>query len=508
MTNLFSTWTLRSKAALAPRKFIRLGLGLGLAVAASTGCLQIGTAQEPELVETITLQDYLTKLKQNHPLFKSEPIQIKIAQAERRAALGAEDWVLLSNPRYGFDEPVGSSTFNPEELTTIGLNAGLEKPFWKNGSRLGLNWDYQHLDQITRDFMIPGSTMAIPTGFPNYHQNQLSLTYTLPLLQNKGGGLDRLQADVRGFLALSAGLQAAESQEQFILESAKRFVDWSQLFEQTDIARSREVLAQTMYENNVSNRVANAVSKIDLLRSESDLSSAKQNTLLTQSQANSIRIELAMIAYWPEVANYAPDLDLFALPDTTNQTDSVDHTRSLKLFALEAKRLARESEGLAETAKPRLDLNLGAGLSGGGEDFSESTELNQPNYGASLGIRIPLGNGAAKANIEVNELRQEKALLDERKARIQLESALAALKLQMAELRKVIALNEKQLSAAKNRTAEEVIQYKRGKSPLTFVIQSRDAEATAKILRAQNAATFHKLFLEQEAMLDRIFEIP
>ena len=452
--------------------------------------------------QTVSLDDYLQRIRKVHPLFAAEPLNEQIQAAERRAVLAGQDWLLRSNPYYGIDEPVSASTFNPEDLTTIGADLKLERALWNHGGRLGVGWEYQHLDQVSPAFDIPGAGM-VPTALPKFHQHALTLTYTLPFLQNRGGTLDRLEADLRLEAIKSARLQSQENQEEFLRQSGQSFVDWVQLHVQSGIAARREALAKQQFDSNTSNRVNNAVSRVDLLRSESDWNTGRQGTLLLQSQSNAKRAELAALALWPEMLKQEPGYDLYALPVPTDSS-SLDGVRSLRLFDAEMDRLKKQARGLEDQARPKLDLVLGGGLAGGDTTFGDAASLDQPNAQVALSFQYPLGNHGVEAQQEANRLTLKKTALDREKIKLQLTAGLQSLDVQLTELRKVIEVNGKQIEAARKRAREEQRQYELGQSPLTFVLQSRDAEAAAENQRAQNAATYHKLLLERRALLDQI----
>ncbi|MFT5126367.1 MAG: hypothetical protein ACI97B_005025 [Verrucomicrobiales bacterium] len=76
--------------------------------------------------------------------------------------------------------------------------------------------------------------------------------------------------------------------------------------------------------------------------------------------------------------------------------------------------------------------------------------------------------------------------------------------IQLGELETVLALNRKQMEAAKKQTVEERKAYDQGRSPLTFVIQSRDGEAQAGNLYAQNAVQYQKLLLQYRGLRDQL----
>ena len=89
---------------------------------------------------------------------------------------------------------------------------------------------------------------------------------------------------------------------------------------------------------------------------------------------------------------------------------------------------------------------------------------------------------------------------------LDLESSMVSLLIRIVELEKVLALNRAQIESAEEKTEEELKLYNRGRSQLTFVIQSRDNEQNARLSLAENAALYHGLILQYRALLDELLK--
>jgi len=72
---------------------------------------------------------------------------------------------------------------------------------------------------------------------------------------------------------------------------------------------------------------------------------------------------------------------------------------------------------------------------------------------------------------------------------------------------KILELNQAQIESAQEKTKEELKLYNQGRGQLTFVIQSRDNEQNARLSYVDNAALYHLLKLQYQALLDKLYPL-
>ena len=123
-----------------------------------------------------------------------------------------------------------------------------------------------------------------------------------------------------------------------------------------------------------------------------------------------------------------------------------------------------------------------------------------------MGLRfsVPWGNRTIKRELEANELEVERNAKRREDLLRTLESGIQRIVLQMLELNKIIQLNQTQLESSRKQTAEEQKSYEQGRSPLTFVIQSRDGEAQAENRLVESAIQYQTLRLQLDAWVDAL----
>lgn len=204
----------------------------------------------------LTLDDFLEQLSRSHPLFEKEMLSPDIVREDRSSLLGSQDWNLRSFVGYSLEEPA-FAFFGPERTHAISADAKLERLFWKTGGRLSTSLSLSRVDmKIAPGFGVPDS----------YYQNQIGISYTYPLMQNRGGFLDRLGYDLKEYDADYSEIVAAENQEDFLAESGMKFLDWVLLTEQLRILKERMRLSEEELANTRKKREANLIDEVDVIR--------------------------------------------------------------------------------------------------------------------------------------------------------------------------------------------------------------------------------------------------
>ena len=75
----------------------------------------------------------------------------------------------------------------------------------------------------------------------------------------------------------------------------------------------------------------------------------------------------------------------------------------------------------------------------------------------------------------------------------------------MTHLKIAIEEDKRRIATAKDKTDAEKRLYDQGRGDLTFVIQSRDGEAIARLDRADKASLYQQLFMQYQALMDELF---
>jgi outer membrane protein TolC len=457
--------------------------------------------------QTITLDGFLDEVRDDHPFFTKQQLNTEIAVKERDSYLGARDWTLTSSPYYVYQEPLASNPFTPSRLHALGVGAGAERAFWSTGGRFSVSWTTGFTDQELEDIVIP-DVVEIPAGPPEYYENKFYVMYTQPLLQNFKGKLDRLAYDLAEYAIDISEIQALESNEEFLLDAGTRFLEWVFLTEQLRIAEERLALAEEQLEQAIRKREANLVDEVDVLRAEDAVRMTRQNIMFIELQWKSKRAELAVLAQSEELYEVTPEFDIYRLVELPSIDEAVaemkQDSRLLELLEVQSVQLAQSREGIFESGRAQLNLNVGAGLMGGDDDFGGSLTLDSPDLLVSLDLRYPLSRTTMEADLAKTDLQLRLLEKEIENVSLDLEAAIRNLLIQIDEMEGVLLINQEHIESARAKTEEELRMYNQGRSMLTFVIQSRDDEQQAKLTYAQNAASYHQLVLTYRAVMDEL----
>ena len=459
----------------------------------------------------IQLDQFLALIKTNHPAMEKETLVPQIETVRRDGFLGGQDIALSVTPSYVSQNPLVTSGFTPTHINQSAFGTKLEKALWKTGGRLSLGFTSDFTEQnFTTPIVIPG--FGDITGLPKFYQNALAITYTQPLLQNFGGSLDRLGYEVTQFAVRMAEIRAVENQEAFLLEMALKFLDWVVLTEQKKIADGRLDLFGQQLAQIVSKRKANLVDKVDVLRSQDAVRISEQGAVLVQAQWMAKQAELAVLSASPELYSQAPQFDLYKRVKRLAVEEYLERlsaqSRPLHMLAIRSSMLERQQAGLQEMTRPQLFLTSQLSLISGDVEFGSAFGLNQGNTGLFLQFQYPLGNRKARAEVRKNRLELRQVALDRADLSLTLEATLRSLLIQADQMERVLALNERQIETAKQRTDAELLRYNQGRGDLAFVIQAQDNEEGAALSYAQNAANYHRINLQLLSLIDEFLPSP
>ncbi len=465
----------------------------------------------PAFAQTFTMDDFLARVRESHPFFKKEALLSDIERKEQEKFLGDEDWVVRASPFYSHEESAWAGSFFPKEVDQTGINAALERTYWRTGGRLSFSYDYAKTDQGLDDVVIPfnGLSAVIPGDSGIFHENSLAVTYTHPLLRNRKGVLSRLAYDLQGYNIEAADLSVVENQENFLLDTGDRFLDWVLLTERRRILKVRYQLALEELQRTIKKRKQNLVDEVDVIRARDAVLNAEQKVLRTEADWKGTKQELAVVAQFQTGYDFMPEYDIYSFVELPEEADAIvklrQKSRVLNVFKILIRQLEHKKKGALEQSKPQLDFNVSGGLKSSDGNLEDSYGMDKPQLLASLNFSYPLGNRTARADILKAGLEKDRVREDMKNMSLELESRLRNILTRLKELEKVLEVNKKQVVVAKEKTNAELHRYEQGRIELTFVIQSRDHEQNVQLIHAQNGVVYHKLVLRYLALTDKLF---
>ena len=474
-----------------------------------TAAIAIIAAATSAFGETITIDAYMERVKRTHPFFNAQALQVDIETWARDRYIGRTDWGLGANTALAYQQPIQSNAFTPTSAVAWTVGAGLDRLFWGNGSRLGVRWQSTFSNQDLPGISFGGQ--EIPIGPSDFYEHRLFVNYVYPLLQNRGGQLDRLEYELGDFEVQAAQIEALENQENFLFAAGTRFIDWALTVEQIDILKRRRDYEQAQLDRTQRRQRANLADEVDVLRGKDAIKTAEEALIFSESVFKARQAELAVIAQDESMYGLDPAFDIYAqqpMPEIEQAVARLDDHRIVRLLRVRLDQLYKQKDGFDELAKPQLFLTLEGGLQKGETSFFSSWTLDDPNVTAALDYRYPIKNRTAEANLTRNQFEIRQLEKEIESAKLDLESQLRAILIAIAELEKVLVVNQERVATALERTREEERLYNQGRNELQFVIQSRDSVAIAALTYASNAADYQKLVLQYQALMNEILPGP
>ncbi|MCH8288959.1 MAG: TolC family protein, partial [Candidatus Marinimicrobia bacterium] len=371
---------------------------------------QESTVASDELqAQSIGLQEFLNQLKEKHPLFEKEKLTSEIFRTEQKSLAGVQDWNFATSIGYFSKEPVINFS-GPDKTIGGSFNGGIEKIFWRTGGRLSTT-----LTTTSLKFTLPDlpEFAAFPT---DWYQSEVALTYIHPLMKNRKGFLDRLQYNLMQFDIDASEINALENEENFLTESASKFLNWVFLVEQRNIIEERLNLSRTELERTERKRKANLVEKVDLIRAGDAVRIAEQNLFLTESRLKGLKAELAVLTQQNDYDNITPKYELYItepLPPLDEVSAKIESdSRIVRILNIRIGQLNLARRGFKETAKPNLGLVAQISKKELDEGLGGSFGLEKTDALVALQFSVPLGNNSAKSNInrtdvQISQLRSQ-----------------------------------------------------------------------------------------------------
>lgn len=245
----------------------------------------VGALTEPEFVQS---------LLDNHAFFEKEQINLIIKKIEMdgdKANYGDWTWDVSGEiGRIEKDKVKRNYTYSADYARSTSqdvkkISTDFTKKFFDNGSELNISYD--------KSLPIKDEAMHDKNGYQTdknttEYLDDLEISWTLPLLKNRGGVIDQKTYDLSVLDYKDEKLVLAEIKEDFIESKLMIFLDWVNYNAQIKIIKNRLELSKQMLET-LKNKGKNKISILTLQRSINktqrlllDLESklkAEQNTL-------------------------------------------------------------------------------------------------------------------------------------------------------------------------------------------------------------------------------------
>ncbi len=479
---------------------MKYSLILGMLVLFSTQFSAI--AEDVLSGQPITLDEYLKMVVDKHPFFNKEALNAEIDRWEGESLLGGQEWIFALQPFYNRYGEVSASP--AEGAHNVGGEVSLSKSIWETGGQveLALQSDYTRSENV--------ASLSGGVSDTDLFTQSVSLSYIQPLLKNLGGVLYRLGYDLNKYNIKTSEVEAVESDEEFLLDVALRFIDWLHYSEQIYLNRERLELAQEQLAQTTKLFQANLVDRVDVIRAEDAIRSSQQGLIQLESQWKAKQAELAVIAQNGDIYRSAPRHELYELETLPSLEESSkrlkQRARVLEPLRLAQAQLDHSKWGYQQEMKPDLTLTLSGSIKGSDSEFVKSLEIIHPDLHVDLELKVPTHYQQPSSKIKKADSQLEQLAETVKDLQVTLDANLRALMIQILEMEQILELNKELIKSAQERTTEELKLYNQGRGELNFVIQARDNEKNAKLSYAGNAVSYHKLVLQYRALMDELYK--
>ncbi len=429
--------------------------------------------------------EFVERLKNTHPFFKQQALSSQIKQVEKHLTSANEDWIIAIDGNYKNENAsdISSSTYNKLETTSVDVSA--TRKIVNSGSNITFKHTWKDKNKDV-----------------NTTRNKFSLDYTYPLLRNRDGVNDRLDADVAQIAIEQNTLERLEQEEGFILKKLKRFVDLAYAQEQQLINERRLILAEQELSLVKQKFSASVVDKVDVLLQEDAYQRAQQQLLQAQQDLILLRHEIS-ITLALDFNQAVAEMDLYKAY-TPKDAQLLVNTRVLKITDLNKKTLRRQLRSFKNESEAKLDLNLGLASEGENSNYSNSLENQSATWNVGLGLSYPLGGVKSNNNIKKVEIKLARLALSKQEQLLDLNVQAITLKEKISLLMQMFKSNKKQIAIAQARTLEERDRYANGSGQASFVISAQNNEQNAQLSYAQVATSYQKAVLDFKATIDQL----
>lgn len=436
----------------------------------------------------ISLDAYLDRISESHPLFELGDAQIDLDRAvvERLRPVFATEISL--EPYYQYlGETTAFSTYGADFAHLTGVEAGVSRSLQS------------------------GATVSsfIRTGY-TYIEDELfgqaiGAAFTVPLLSGNRLPLENLAYALGSFDLQSRAIELEEEQEQLLLSEAQLFLDWVRAVDLLEIARTQRAIAAEQRDQTDRMHRSNLVDRIDLLRAQDAVRTADQQVLELEALVRAAQTRARYLTGIDEPIQ--PVLDLEALPvfDEEALEVAIREGRRFRLLDAAAERITMQQAVRGERVKAQLDLHAAFALSGSDEEVVDSFDVLHPD--ALVSVRYSRPTSHPDVDAQEREFVRRLELIEAQRVHevLQLQTTVADIRVRAEELQGVIAVNRRLIESAQERTAEELRAYNQGRGEITFVIQSRDTMQRARGQYLESLARYHRLYLLYLEETDRLF---
>jgi len=461
-------------------------------------------------VNALSESEFVQSLLINNIFFEKEQINLIIKQIEMdgdKANYADWDWTVggelgyikkhKNKENYTYTTDYAKST--TQEVRKFSTD--LTKKFFSNGSELSISYD--------KSLPIKDEEMHDKNGYQTdknstEYLDDISISWTLPLLKNKGGVVDQKTYDLAVLDYEDERLVLAEAKEDFIEEKLMIFLDWISYHTQIVIVKNRLKASQDILKT-IQAQDVNKSSALFLQRSinktqrllldlESKLKAQQRSIdgLLTDINLdkNSLKID------WDARASLIQDLNQYCQ----------ESIRDIKRIEIEQLKNHRRVETYRNLELADFDFTISAIQDDNKGNYSTYSKSSEVEFEAKLEFSYAL-TGDISNDVYLRKYRLKGRQL-ELKYQDKFDDILSDAQKLTTELKqgvKQLALYQMQIDEIElSKTETELDTFLAGNGNIRFVINDEDDYQELLLDQVESAINYHKNRIEYESLMDRL----
>lgn len=445
--------------------------------------LDPGTSGSPgeteQLVQVLTLEDTLARVRQNHPLLEAAELERRMAAArllERQGAFDPSLQGVSSQYRYNSTDNPGKAKFGSENSAAVGLATRLGAELYAGGRYN--NDEVKHPESVTGE------------------AGQYFLGAKLPLLRGGWGINPRAAAERKALIGQPlADAEFTEYRLALLLKSADYYWDWVAAKQATDAQRTLLELAELRSRQVRERAELGDLPLIDATEAEQEVQRRQEMVLKAIREFQKMAYNFSFYL-WNDLGTETilPRQEMappaIPVPEVLSENDIADAKRQALQFRPELAQIRATRDitnidlALARNQLlPVLDAYAEPGYDAGGQAVGAVIK-------AGVVVSVPLRNRTARGQIEQSRLRLEKLSLQEQATiqQIMVEVSDTASQLNLAVAR--VQAAQQAYDLARQLAAGERTRFDYGDSTL-FLLNQRErtaAEALLMVIEAKAEA--------------------
>jgi hypothetical protein len=458
-------------------------------------------------VHALTESEYIQTLLNNHAFFEKEWINLEIKKIEMvgdKANYSNWNWEVsgeLGRIEKKLTKDTNYTYTRLSNKTTKKLSTDLTKKFFSSGSEI--NFSYDKSWPIKDEVKHKNQAYYSDVNTSEY-LDDVKLSWTLPLLKNRGGVVDQKTYDLAVLDYQDEILVLMEVKEDFIEEKLMIFFDWVNYKAQIKIVKNRLILSQQI----LNTLQKSTSSKSNILTFERSIDKTRRLLLSLQSKLKANQKALSILVEQVVLEENLPIIDWDAQPVLIQDLRAYcrQFVRDITRIEIEQEKNKRTIETYQNSQLGDFDFTISISKDLNKGNYSSYSKSNEIEYEVKFDFSYPLtGDVANQVYLDKNRLIQRQLEL---KYKAKFDDILAdaeKLTIELVQGAEQLSLYKKQIAASEaQKFNNELDLFLEEGGNIRFVINEQDDSQELLLGYIQTAVDYQKNRIHYDGLLDRL----